>query len=1089
MKRLLSTAFFSLTAILSAGNAEKIFHVDFENLKAKKDITKTIDIHCFGDLKSIPGVVGKAALFDGKKCAVRSTAKSKLAFAPDTSFTIEYYIKPERNPAKGWSYTAMLGGIRFAGRPHINSPFLFISGAKKRLATIGVGTASYNDDKWHHVAMVRDAAAREISFFCDGKKIETVKETSEMTASFAVPSNVYIGAAGYLSYYKGAIDEFVIWKGAKKTFDLSKIQNMNKVEQPPVEISKSVAASWKVLKDNKINLVPAPKTIKISGKAFVFDPSAWSVVRKENIDAPGFEHFMKRLAICNVKGEFATDSSKRIIAGLYKDVAKELSFKAVCQPRQGYVIDVTPEKIVIAGTDEDGLRYGWLTLSALLNESSKMNCVQITDYPDFLERGGHYAPYGKTSEDKLKRLIDEIFLLRLNRLYSTRILPLQDLEPHIKAVNEYALARGIKCAYVGVPSVGDIPNYKKMIPRGQDAHTYSYRSDEGIFGWYGHAISWSRDDLAEAQAKKAAEFLKKYGFSSFMLHPVDAGGIDNPCRWNSRSKKCREKWGNDFFSAQENLIRIYCETLKKHAPDIQVYYVAYPYAPKMLLGGKWPEHLKRLNKYCGTEVKQIVREGVVSDMQRLGKISPTILTVFYPFMYDYLTMHCNAARYMTSFYVHGLNSLASYEIWSPAGSRCNASRFTYSEYMWNHNAPGAVNKPQGLYTNYELITAKSVEIEQELLPRICAYLYGEKAGDVMAEVFAAQLSERHSEHPFKVLPVSVDQEKYFADQVALTNDLLAKMSKIKKHVKPVAAEAWNQKYSFVRKVNIGSKVRLHCIRANKFAEAGKVSEAMAEADKGLALLKKAYGYRAVKQLRRELDISEKLKSGAAKQAYASKGKHRKINVAFYQYSGTGNGGSGSSQVLMSSFNNMGGISTIAVSDPTESALKNVDVMIFSATKYVGDTTEDWRANIRKMVEKDGKGVIFSHNAVGREKLTNLGKSIFPEICVGFDARVADHTDLIVADDTLFKGFLKKDGKYKEGYVDHMAVIPGKNAKILLRDDTGKVVAVAGKVGKGFVVYTGEIFGVSVPKDLLKEPEFENWKMLYHLIRYASGSGK
>jgi hypothetical protein len=58
--------------------------------------------------------------------------------------------------------------------------------------------------------------------------------------------------------------------------------------------------------------------------------------------------------------------------------------------------------------------------------------------------------------------------------------------------------------------------------------------------------------------------------------------------------------------------------------------------------------------------------------------------------------------------------------------------------------------------------------------------------------------------------------------------------------------------------------------------------------------------------------------------------------------------------------------------------------------------------------------------------------------------------------------------------------------VLLRDDTGKVVAVAGKVGKGFVVYTGEIFGVTGKKDILGEPALPNWKMLYHLIRYASG---
>ena len=160
-------------------------------------------------------------------------------------------------------------------------------------------------------------------------------------------------------------------------------------------------------------------------------------------------------------------------------------------------------------------------------------------------------------------------------------------------------------------------------------------------------------------------------------------------------------------------------------------------------------------------------------------------------------------------------------------------------------------------------------------------------------------------------------------------------------------------------------------------------------------------------------------------------------------------------------------------------------MIFAAINYVGDTSEDWRTNIRNMVEKDGKGVIFMHNAVGRNMLTNLGKQIFPEVCSGFAGRAANSQEMTVENDEIFKGFLKKGDKYREAYQDHMAVVPGKNGKVLLRDSKGNVVAVIGKVGKGFVVYTGEIFGIS-SSDVLIEPAIDNWKMLYHLIRYASG---
>lgn len=1086
MKKILTAGVLALGVSLAAGTSEKLFHLDFEDINAKKDVTGKTTVRSYGNVKSVPGLIGNAIFFDGNKSAVR-TSKANWSFDRNTSFTIEFFIKPEQNPSDSWACTAVLNGLRFTGRPHKNSPFLFVFAGKKRVAVIGTGTASYNNGKWHHIALVRDADRRTVSYFCNGKKIKTISETPELTESLAVPSEIYIGAAGWTGYYKGALDEFTITKGAKSSFDLSLLKKKNTVEQPPVEISKQVSESWKVLEENKINLIPAPKTIKVTGAPIDFKASEWSIDRKEKSDDAGFEHFLKRLSQCNIKDSFGKNTSKRIVAGLFKDVAGELSFKAEAQPRQGYVLEVTPEKIVIAGTDENGLRYGWLTLSALLAESGKIRCARIADYPDFEIRAGHYSPY-LYSVESMKKVIDEVFMLRLNLLCTTRILSLLDPMPDtVKVINDYAASRGIKCAYTGVPSVEDIVDYKKKIPRGQDSHSYNYRKDEGMFGWKNHAISWSRDDMAEAQAKRAAEYMKKHNFSVCVLHPVDAGGIDNPSRWNSRSPKCKEKWGNDFFAAQEHLIKIYCDTIKKYNPQGEIYYVAYPYMPALLLKGKFAEHVRRVNKLLGSDVKLIVREGLVKDMQNLHKISPDLYTVIYPFQHDYLNIHCNGGRYFTTFYQNGLKSITGYEIWSPAGNLGNASRLTYTEYMWNHNAPGAMNMPEGLYTSYELITSGSSEIENTLLPRACAYIYGEKAADVMAKVFASKLSERHSEHPFKVLPISVDQEKYFANQVSLTADLLKQMEGIKKFVKPNALAAWSQKYSYVRKVNVGSQARLYCIRANRLADEGKVEEAETEAQKGLALLKskKARGYRAVKLLRNELNISEKLKSGAVKRAYASQGKHRNIKVGFYQYTGTGNGGSTATMPLLSSFDNVGGIRTSSVIDPTVSALKNIDVMVFAATNYVGDTSEDWRTNIRNMVEKDGKGVIFMHNAVGRGKLTNLGKQIFPEVCSGFAGRVANSPDMVVEDDTIFKGFLKKGDKYTEAYQDHMAVVPGKAGKVLLRDAKGKPVAVIGKVGKGYVVYTGEIFGVS-SSDVLIEPALDNWKMLYHLIRYASG---
>ena len=949
-----------MTGILCAGcvllqaGSEKILHIDFEKPLAKKDVTGRIALKLQGTPETVPGVVGSALFFNGNKQALRSSSKA-LRFSENESFTVEFYIKPERNPGKYWPNPVYVSGLRFAGRPHINSPFLFMSDGKKRLIVTGTGTSDFNGGKWHHIALVRDAASRQITYYCNGKQVSRIRETSRMTAVLARPDGIYTGSGGWINYFRGAVDELIVWKGVRKKFDLSAMKKINRCEQPAVKTDPGVAASWKILKEKKLSLVPAPKSLEITGKGFAFVPEKWHILRKNPADRPGYEIFLKRLGRCGLKNGFTENGKKYIIAGSAKEVAGELSRKISQPPREGYILEVTPQKIVICGTDDNGLRYGWLTLAALLRENGTLPCVFIRDYPDFKMRLGHYSPMHGT-EKSLKKLIDEVFMMRLNCLTTTQIMGLIRLPDHVAEVNAYAAERGIICGFTGVPSVEDIPDHKNKIPKGQDSHAYDYRKAEGMFGWKSHAISWSRDDLAAEQAKRVAAFMKKYNFKHCILHPVDAGGIDNPSRWNSRSPRCRARWGNDFFAAQEHLIGIYCDTIKKHAPGCLISYVAYPYAPRMLILEDWQKHLQKMEKRLGKEVMMLVREGVRHDMEKLQKTVSNIITVFYPFQYDYLNLHSNGARHFCTFYTAGLESKTGYEIWAPAGPTGHASRYTCTEYMWNAFAPGAENMPEGLYTSFELTLARSKEIEEELLPRICAWIYGEKAASVMAEVFAARLSLRHGEHPFKILPGSVDPEKFFAEASAVTEKLSAAMSRIRKDIPAERMADFMTKFTYVRRVHLISRARLDCIRANKLADEGKIVRAQETAAKAMALLKAPLvrSLSAAKIIRGELDISEKIRSGHLKRRYALSLPPCRGTVGFYQYIGTGNGGTPISVPLMQSLDKIGGLRTVSVSDPTVQALRQVDVMVFAATHYVGDTTENWRKNIRDMVEKRAK---------------------------------------------------------------------------------------------------------------------------------------
>ena len=140
--------------------------------------------------------------------------------------------------------------MTFTGRPKINSPFFFIQ-TNKRLCTLGSGTRDYCDGKWHHIGFVRDAEAREFRYYVDGKLIGKAKETPEITKVFAVDKVVYVGFGATFNrgYFKGCIDEYIIWDYAKKTFDLKPLQKQLP-KQPPVKIDPKLSAAWELLKKN-----------------------------------------------------------------------------------------------------------------------------------------------------------------------------------------------------------------------------------------------------------------------------------------------------------------------------------------------------------------------------------------------------------------------------------------------------------------------------------------------------------------------------------------------------------------------------------------------------------------------------------------------------------------------------------------------------------------------------------------------------------------------------------------------------------------------------------------------------------------------
>jgi len=189
--------------------------------------------------------------------------------------------------------------------------------------------------------------------------------------------------------------------------------------------------------------------------------------------------------------------------------------------------------------------------------------------------------------------------------------------------------------------------------------------------------------------------------------------------------------------------------------------------------------------------------------------------------------------------------------------------------------------------------------------------------------------------------------------------------------------------------------------------------------------------------------------------------------------------------IKAGFSGVPGVRVALIDHLADENLAAFNVLLFPATRE--PLTGGWRQAVARFVGQGG-GVIFSHNAVGRpqKRPTGLESPLFPEVCAGF-AGVLRHQVLTVAAEHACTGGRKKGTTMRHEYFDHCYVKPGTEGTTVLTDSDGNAVMVAGTVGKGRVIYTGQIFGFT-PQGEEAPPAGDEWKLLLHLLRWAA-SGK
>lgn len=99
---------------------------------------------------------------------------------------------------------------------------------------------------------------------------------------------------------------------------------------------------------------------------------------------------------------------------------KELRLPAGKLPAEGYILEITPDEIVIESSDQAGAFYARQTLKQMMRggKAGELQCCRITDSPRFPYRGMHFdVSRHFRSIGFLKKQIDAMACFKMNRMH------------------------------------------------------------------------------------------------------------------------------------------------------------------------------------------------------------------------------------------------------------------------------------------------------------------------------------------------------------------------------------------------------------------------------------------------------------------------------------------------------------------------------------------------------------------------------------------------------------------------------------------------------------------------------------------------
>lgn len=152
------------------------------------------------------------------------------------------------------------------------------------------------------------------------------------------------------------------------------------------------------LSASDIRVYPTPHEVKNSEKSFVL-PESYTIQGSKDADPYAVELLQTRF------DEPVDKSNFQIIIGEKGDKSVKSFSKEIPAQKEGYYLQISPDRIVLAGADSRGTFYAVQTLLQLLKDNTLPE-VTVRDYPDIRFRGVVEGFYGTpwSFEDRLRQI-------------------------------------------------------------------------------------------------------------------------------------------------------------------------------------------------------------------------------------------------------------------------------------------------------------------------------------------------------------------------------------------------------------------------------------------------------------------------------------------------------------------------------------------------------------------------------------------------------------------------------------------------------------------------------------------------------------